>query len=138
MGNSLKCDAVGALSGLLSFDSGTDTPGVTSTSTISFSTKGEVLAGGRIVIVMPDVSDATTAKPDQEWRVGIGSTAAAFTSLSAGTPPSGTVVFSGALNTQASTFTTTTSGNPIGDGRSIYLRLLFTLIVLSLCQCIIF
>ena len=108
--------AVGALSGVLSFDSGTDTPGVTSTSTISFSTKGEVLAGGRIVIVMPDVSDATTAKPDQEWRAGIGTTAASFTSLSTGTPPSGTVVFSGALRTQASTFTTTTSGNPIGDG----------------------
>ena len=108
--------AVGALSGVLSFDSGTDTPGVTSTSTISFSTKGEVLAGGRIVIVMPDVSDGTTAKPDQEWRAGIGTTAASFTSLSTGTPPSGTVVFSGALRTQASTFTTTTSGNPIGDG----------------------
>ena len=65
---SLSTDAivVGALSGALTFDTGTDTPGFLDTATVTFTTAGQVEAGGFIELVMPDLGVGSSLQSG--WR----------------------------------------------------------------------
>ena len=55
---------VGQLAGLLKFETATDTQGYKSLATVSFTTRGQVPIGGKIVIVMPDLGGET----DRGWH----------------------------------------------------------------------
>jgi len=59
-----------ALTGTLTLDSGTDTPGVTSTGTVAFTTNGQILVGGKIKIVLPDLDEASALGAGQEASYG--------------------------------------------------------------------
>jgi hypothetical protein len=65
--------AAGTLTGALTFDTGTDTPGVTSTATVTFHTDGEIRQGAYIQIILPQVSvfdglTAATGVPTKGFR----------------------------------------------------------------------
>merc|ERR1711871_1401870 len=91
-----------------------NTPGVTSTSTVAFTTNGQVLSGGHIVLIFPDVADGTTATPDEEWRIKDGSTGCGTITFS---KPAGTgVTGSCTWNPTTRSLDVTTGGADIGDG----------------------
>ena len=58
---SLATDVIvaGALSGTLTFDTGTDTPGFLDTATLTFTVAGQVEPGGVVEVVMPDLNEGT-------------------------------------------------------------------------------
>merc|ERR1719316_647234 len=58
--------AVGALVGTPKFETATDTPGFKSVATVTFTTAGQVQAGGKVILVMPDLNTATDLQA--KWR----------------------------------------------------------------------
>jgi len=97
------------------WDAATKTPGVTSITTVTFSTAGQVLSGGKIQIILPDTNDGTTGTPDEEWRIkdGIGGCGAiAFTAPTSPGTPSGYCSWT----SSSRTLIVTTGTADIGDG----------------------
>ena len=106
--NSAATDAItaGALVGTPTFATATDTPGFKSVATVTFTTAGQVQAGGKIKLTFPDLSAGTQAG----WRFT--DTTAAAGVHSAGTNNVPTIAFTtpgaGAPTTSAVEFTANT------------------------------
>eukprot|EP00937_MAST-01D_sp_MAST-1D-sp2_P000409 g409.t1 len=98
------------------FATDTDTPGFKSSATVTFTTAGQVLVGGKIKIVMPDLQDGTALQSGWDFDA---SPAIAFTVPSGAGAPTASATFSKSTRT----LTLTTAGATLGQGTQFAFRI---------------